>query len=82
LLSKPGRLGRVQLQAYRCFVAEGDALSSDLAEWCWPHAILIECRPNTLHERQSMCRDEARGLIPAHPDCRCAFVITRASIEA
>ena len=43
MLSKPiGRLGRVQLQAYRCFVAEGGALSSAAPDEKAAEAIAVE----------------------------------------
>jgi len=58
ILGKRGRLGRLQRQADRCFIAhEGQEVSGlELREWCWPRAVLIEGRPITEYERQSICR--------------------------
>jgi hypothetical protein len=54
-LKPKGRLGP-QRQAYRCLVVEKEPTSAVLASWCWPYAMLIEQRPITLYERQSMWR--------------------------
>ena len=58
ILGKRGRLGRLQRQADRCFIAhEGQEVSGlELRESCWPRAVLIEGRPITEYERQSICR--------------------------
>ena len=57
MLSKSkGRLGRLQRQAHRCLITEEEPTSTVLASWCWAHAVLIERRPITFYERQSMWR--------------------------
>jgi hypothetical protein len=52
------RYGRLQRQADRCFVAnEGREVSGpELREWCWPERVLLDGRPITEYQRQSMCR--------------------------
>jgi hypothetical protein len=50
------RFGRLQRQAYHCLNAEPEPTGAVLATWCWAHAVLIEWRPITLYERQSMWR--------------------------
>ena len=59
MLYKPkGRLGRLQLQAHYCFTAEkGEALSSELAAWSWPEAVLRERRPISFYERTRSALD-------------------------
>jgi hypothetical protein len=44
-------------QADRCFIAhEGQEVSGpELREWCWPERVLIDGRPTTEYQRQSMC---------------------------
>jgi hypothetical protein len=50
--TRGGRLGRLQRQAMRCFMACGQEVSGPaLREWCWPR-----CAAITEYQRQSMCR--------------------------
>jgi hypothetical protein len=52
------RLGRLQRQADRCFIAHEDQEVSgpELREWCWPERVLLDGQPITEYQRQSMCR--------------------------
>jgi hypothetical protein len=48
----------LQLQAHYCFTAEkGEALSSELAAWSWPEAVLRERRPISFYERTRSALD-------------------------
>jgi hypothetical protein len=57
-MSMRKRLGRLQRQALRCFIAnEGQEVSApELRSWCWARRVMIEHRPITEYQRQSMCR--------------------------
>jgi hypothetical protein len=52
------RYSRLQRQADRCFIAqEGREVSGpELREWCWPERVLLDRRPLTEYQRQSMIR--------------------------
>jgi hypothetical protein len=51
------RLGRLQRQAYYCFIAQrGETLSSELAAWSWPEAVLGKRRPISFYERTPHAR--------------------------
>jgi hypothetical protein len=41
---------------FRSFFGRQEVSGLELREWCWPRAVLIEGRPITEYERQSMCR--------------------------
>jgi hypothetical protein len=52
------RYGRLQRQADRCFIAHEarEVSGPELREWCWPERVLLDGRPITEYQRQSMCR--------------------------
>jgi hypothetical protein len=52
------RLGRLQRQSRRAFWASAapEASTSELAGWCWARQTLIEKRPPSRWQRESMIR--------------------------
>jgi hypothetical protein len=51
------RLGRLQRQCRRALVVfSGQALTGQLAEWCWPKRLLLERLPITRYQRKSTAR--------------------------
>src|SRR6476659_2384866 len=51
------RLGRVQRQCRRAFIAyDGEVLTSQLAEWAWARRLLLERLPITRYQRKSTAR--------------------------
>jgi hypothetical protein len=57
LLPSKSRWGRLQRQAARAFIAlDAEALTSELAEWCWARRLLLERLPIEYRHRKSTAR--------------------------
>jgi hypothetical protein len=57
LLASRPRWGRLQRQAQRAFAVHGgEALTSELAEWCWARRLLLERLPIMVAQRKSAAR--------------------------
>jgi hypothetical protein len=55
------RLGRLQRQCRRALVVfSGQALTGQLAEWCWAKRLLLERLPSTRHRRDEGATSRSR----------------------
>jgi hypothetical protein len=57
LIGRFGRVGRLQRQTWRCFIAnDGQASTGQIGEWCFARQTLMEGRPVSRWQRLSTAR--------------------------